>query len=287
MCPRSQLLLVAGIAYAVACVGIVAAPLDDSWGMDFIRPGTGLVIGTLLAHATFLSHWSVFGPLPLISRLPLAVLWLASLQAALIGNLGLSVPEQTTTLLTIAAGTLLCWLSNQFPAWLLKGFFSLRLAQCHDPPAAGFEPVWRFRLGQLCAFTACVAVLLGLGRLGALSLAPRAGHIDRDAVVMIGTVFVTPLFTSSPLFLAWMICQRARWILALSGVMLVGLASWSQIVLLRWCLPPSLDPEFADLAWINGFMMAWIIGLGIAVRSIGFRLTPALRRLNVPASSGS
>jgi hypothetical protein len=45
--------------------------------------GLGCVFGTMFAHTTMASAWTAFGPAALVWRLPLSLLWVVMLAAAL------------------------------------------------------------------------------------------------------------------------------------------------------------------------------------------------------------
>ncbi len=158
--PRHYVYL--GTLPLIALGAFVLAAVPINGRNDFVEDFCiGALLGTMFGQTTMAAAWTALGPAPLILRLPLSLLWVVLLLAALgLGSVVRSTPQQVVVLMAVSLATQ--WIVSQVPLWALALGFGLRLQ--HRDAAEGVHSQKQFGIGQLMIFTAIIAVLLGLGR---------------------------------------------------------------------------------------------------------------------------
>jgi hypothetical protein len=105
----------------------------------------GIAIGSLWGHATLAAAWTVFGPLPLVQRLPIALAWCAALCL-----LALGVSGEAGLALASGVAIAIQWVTVQIVFWPVAAALSLRIDRPGEPDidAGAYR---QFRIGQLLA----------------------------------------------------------------------------------------------------------------------------------------
>jgi hypothetical protein len=202
---------------------LVAAFMSDKPPGKFYEAlFVGSFWGTLFGHTTLAAAWTAFGPAPFVVRLPLTLLWVATLPIAIAINLhmnaglaGMAIPIGSTLFAQ--------WLILQFPLWDLALGMGLRLLHSDDiDQRPGMDPP-QFTIRQLFTVTAIVGVLFGLGRL----LLPVVVQVGREASVF-WLLAAAELLLTFPLVLVVLVRRLTIRGMVLMFV-LVGTASFWQI----------------------------------------------------------
>ncbi len=149
------------VTAAVVC-GFLLLDLGgcDSAGND---PSRALLCGALIAEASLIAFWAVFGPGNLVVRLPSALLlamatWYAVVVGEWLSALRGSIPRSLAT--DVGAGILLIVAVAHVPFWVAKRVFRWQLVQGADDPSPSPRGPWQFRLRHLLLATFLVAVAL-------------------------------------------------------------------------------------------------------------------------------
>ena len=157
-------------------------------------PSRALVCGALIAEASLIAFWAVFGPGNLVVRLPAA--FLAAMTMCYVLVLGNSSVVFSVCRADIAlCGSLLAVAAiAQTPFWIAKRVFRWRLIQGADDPGQPPSGPWQFHIRHLLIATFLVAValsplrwLLGRGSMvvfhsGDLQAVPMAAVFAAGAV---------------------------------------------------------------------------------------------------------
>jgi len=229
----------------------------------------GYLFGTTFGHASMAAALTAFGPLRLVWRLPLSLLWLLSLAGAFYCNvLWYRGPDEIPG--TIAACLAGQFLALQIPFWGLAIGYGLRLRHCENTVPSTHRRELQFGIRELMIITAVVAAIFGAGRLAiavAPSLAPQMG---RETPIFI-FLAAAAVMTSIPLVLAALLPR-----LALAAVILamifMSLATVSEVPLLS-NFHTGPGPDIYHIIAINAFTAAWILSLAVILRISGYRLT--------------
>jgi len=229
----------------------------------------GYLIGTVFGHATLASAWTAFGPLPLILRLPLALLWLAVSVACLALNVW--VHRGPGEIPVILGGCVLCqYAALQVPFWAIALGTGMRLRYRETGSSSSDPREFQFGIRQLMIFTAIVAVIFGMGRLVVTGLGPQ---LEPGAGTVLPTflfLVVASIVMTLPLFLAGLL-PRYWWQAVLVVLLLIGLATACELPLMN-TLPIGGGPDTLHLVCINTFTSAWILALVLVARFSGYRL---------------
>lgn len=250
-------------------LGCVLVVLLDPLRASSQYVSLGYLFGTTFGHASMAAAWTAFGPLRLVWRLLLSLLWLVSLAFAFNCNVPLqSGPDEIPG--TIAACLAGQFLVLQIPFWGLAIGYGLRLRHCENAVASAHRRELQFGIRELLIITAVVAAIFGAGRLAiavAPSLAPQMG---RETPIFI-FLAAAAVMTSIPLVLAALLPR-----LALAAVILamifMSLATVSEVPLLS-NFHTGPGPDIFHIIAINAFTAAWILSLAVIVRISGYRLT--------------
>ena len=239
-------------------------------------PGSGVVetvalgyfLGSLFGHTTVAAAWTAFGPGRLVWRLPLSLIWVASLVAALAINIGLNGGPRDTF---AAIGVCLFgqWVLLQFPLWGLALGYGLRLRHFEDADRGLNHREHQFGIRQLLIVTTIVAVIFGIGRVAVGQLGENLNLGRGEAPIFIFLAVAAIVFTL-PLLLAALMRQ-----LAVPGVLLtlvlIGLATASELPLLRAMLSGP-GPKAGHFIAINAFTAAITLAVAVIVRLNGYSL---------------
>lgn len=233
----------------------------------------GCILGTMFGQTTVASAWSAFGPLPLIWRLPLSVIWTALLFASLGLNLKRAGHGSPRAVAALGVILLQQWLLVQLLLGAVARGCGVQLrrwdeAGRHLPPRTR-----RFSIRQMMVFMVVVSVMLFVGRVVAPMLVPdfyRAGEWR-----FFEALALTAIATTVPLLLAALL---PRWSLpaTLVVLMLIGVLTVWELPLFRFFL--ATGPGQEHLLWINAVTAVWILCFAAVVRISGYRLTASAPR---------
>lgn len=229
----------------------------------------GYLIGTVFAHATLASAWTAFGPLRLILRLPLALLWLAVSVACIALNVWLhNGPGEIPV--TLGACVLCQYGALQLPFWALALGMGIRLRYRESVGLPSDPREYQFGIRQLMIFTAIVAVIFGLGRVVVTRLGPQLSSGGPADIAIFIFLVVASIVMTLPLLLAGLL-PRYWWQAVLVVLLLIGVATAFELPLINSFAKGS-GPDVLHLVWLNAFTSVWILALALVVRFSGYRL---------------
>jgi hypothetical protein len=237
----------------------------------------GLVFGTFFGQATLAAAWTALGPLQLVWRLPLALVWLMTLVAALAINMSLYSPGGGSVMVIIFGSVLVGqWVLAQVPMWGLSIGYGLRLRYAYEDNPATERIERQFGIRQLMLVTAVVATVLGIGRI-VVSAFVRPDDMESGPWIIISFLAVAGIAMMLPLLLAALL-PRFAFPASLLVLILIGLGTAIELPLLNII---QSGPGGGANAWhfygINGVQAAWVLAFAGAVRLSGYGLTTPVR----------
>lgn len=228
----------------------------------------GYLIGTVFGHATLASAWTAFGPLSLILRLPLAILWLAISVACIALNVWVhNGPAEIPVIL--GACVLGQYAALQLPFWVLALGIGARLRHQEIGGIASNPREYQFGIRQLMIFTAIVAVIFGLGRLVVTLLGPQLNLAGGPELPVFIFLVVAASIITLPLLLAGLL-PRYWWQAVLVVLLFIAIATACEWPLINTVTRNG--PDVLHLVCINAFTSAWILAFVLLTRISGYRL---------------
>lgn len=227
----------------------------------------GCIIGSVFTSTILAAAWTAFGPGRLRVRLPLSLLWGALMGLSI--DIVVQMVDGPRQLGYFTLMTSVLWLIAQLPYWGMSLGFGLKL--WHHTTAIGSTNLRQRQFGirQLMIFTACIAVLLGVGRWLVLNV-PKT-MFDSNELKFWGFLFVSQIATSIPLICATMLPRYVPAGLLASLLLITGLAA-AQIPLARQLLvgigPPGGDYWLLIAVSLSGTL--WILLFAAVVRYSGY-----------------
>jgi len=236
----------------------------------------GLVFGTFFGQALLASAWVALGPLPLVWRLPLSLVWLAALVVALAMNISIHGPRGDQEIIVVfACAAFGQWLLAQAPLWGLAVGYGLRVRHASNTSPALARKDQQFGIRQLLIVTAIVAVVLGIGRAIAIAIAPHV-NLEYEPLLIISFLAVAGIIMNVPLVLAAMLPRHAIPV-SMLVLLLIGLGTAAELPLLiaLKSAAPGGGPQAGHFYGINGFQCFWALAVIGALRLGGYGLTSA------------
>lgn len=227
----------------------------------------GYLIGTVFGHATLASAWTAFGPLPLILRFPLALLWLVLSVACIALNVWVHTGPPEIPI-TLGGCVLLQYVALQLPFWAIALGTGVRLRYRASGGPASDSREYQFGIRQLMIFTAIVAVIFGVGRLVVTRLGVQLSSAGGPDLLVFIFLVVASVVMTLPLLLAGLL-PRYWWQAVLVVLLLIGIATACELPLLE-TFHRGGGPDTLHLVWINAFSSAWILALVLVVRVSGY-----------------
>ena len=260
---RNHIWFCAGPLVVLGCLTVVVA---NPLGTGYVT--LGYLFGTIFGHASLAAAWTAFGPLRLVWRLPLSLLWLLSLTAAVACNVWLhGGPDEVTV--TMAGCLVGQFALLQIPFWGLAVGYGLRLRHCEITGQSADRRELQFGIRELMLITTIAGVVLGLGRLAiaaAPSLAPQMGRETPIFIFLAAAAIVTSL----PLVLAGLL-PRLAVPAVIMAMVFIGLTTAAEMPLLgNFHTGPG--PVTLHIISINAFTAGWILCITAIVRISGYRL---------------
>lgn len=253
------------VILGLVLIAIVADMGPGHSGLGYLA--IGFLFGSIFGHATLASGWTALGPAPLLIRLPLSLIWVATIIGAMfIGMSNDGQPLEVTVV--ISCGLVAQWLLVQLPLWGLVMFYGLRVRH-KDELSQAFDPKERqFGIRQLLIFTTIVAIILGVGR-SLITPVSKNFHIQGEALIFMFLAAAAILMTL-PVLLAALLPRRSG--LAIFGILvLIGLATLGEVSLLR-IFDKGSGPDVWHFVWINAFASLWIVGICLVLQLNGYSL---------------
>jgi hypothetical protein len=233
----------------------------------------GAVFGTFFGHAVLAGAWMALGPLRLVWRLPLSLLWLAGLVVALAINFRLYAPGNNVEMAVVFGGVALgLWILAQAPLWMLAMGYSLRLRFAAEGGADRSER--QFGIRELMIVTFVVAVVLAFSRFVVAAVLPAA-QFDAQPLIIISLLAVAGLIMLLPLLLAALLPRHAA-AASLAVLLLAGLATAGELPLftaIQGGGPPGGGPEPGHFYGINACQAAAVLAVAAIVRINGYQLS--------------
>ena len=266
--PRYRVLLWVGPLVGLALLLMASVrpePQPDPWEYVTI----GLVYGTLFGQATLAAAWTALGPLPLVWRLPLSLVWLVALIVALAVNVSLYHAGSDDAVVLFGLIVSGQWLLAQAPLWCLAMGYALRLRYIDDGAA---QPSQRqFGIRQLMLVTAVIAVVLGIGR-AAITAAVQLQEFRWGPLLIISFLAVAGVVMMLPLLLAALL-PRLAVPASLLVLVCIGLGTAGEVPLVNMVNSASgSNVEPWHLVTLNMFQAAWVLLTAGAVRCSGYGL---------------
>ncbi len=262
MIPPRYRILIATVPM-IAVGSILVATL--SWHGNYVSLVVGIVLGTLFGQVSIAAAWTALGPGTKRLRIPLSLVWLATLIASVAFNvMRHSEGDATEMLIRTFLGQ---WLLAQLPLWALVVTYGWRLTY-RQSTVLSIQPSNQFGIHQLMIFTAVVAVTFGAGRMIVVHTTLLQALTGHDLVfALLGVVAVV---ISLPLLIAALLPRKT--LLLVAGVLfLVAIATiWEPPVLHQ--ISGGDGHDHNTLVSINLFTCAWVLAFVLATRLNGYAL---------------
>ncbi len=234
----------------------------------------GLVFGTFFGYSLLAGAWVALGPLPLVWRLPLSLVWLALSIGALAINASSFGPGDWEVIVYFACASFGMWLLAQFPLWALAVGYGLRVRNLRAGGLAHHRQEQQFGIRQLLIVTTIVAVVLGIGRYIVSGVTSQI-NLDAGPLVIISFLAIAGLIMTLPLLLAALL---PRYALPATAVVLVliALGTATELPLLTTLNPAAGGgPHVWHFYGIHSFQCFWVLTVTGVLRWAGYRLAAA------------
>lgn len=266
--PPQRVFLWTGLLVVIGWV-LVAFMDPDPPGRTFEALSLGIFFGTMFGHTTAAAAWAALGPGPLLVRLPLALVWVVMLPAALAVNIGIHSGPGVELAVLFCGYLVGQWLAVQLPLWLLVILFRLKLRHRLAAGLASDPRDWQFGIRQLMIVTAMVAVAVGIGRLVLIHFGERVRDAGADGPILAFLV-VAAVVLSLPPLLASLLPRHFAWA-TLGTLIVLALATVMEATLSRQ-LGLAPRPNVWDCIALNVATVAWVLLFTSAVRWSGYVL---------------
>jgi hypothetical protein len=164
------------------------------------------------------------------------------------------------------------WILAQTPLWGLSIGYGLRLRFTSDVHAATDRNERQFGIRQLMFVTACVAIVLGIGRVFITALAMQE-LLQYRPLVIISFLAITGVLMMLPLLLAALL-PRFAVPASLLVLVLIGLGTAGELPLLTMIGNTGAGgPDSWHFYGINTFQAIWVLAIAGTMRAGGYRLT--------------
>lgn len=259
-----------------------------SWGASISVPASpvhemmiGPMLGTMLQQVVFAAAWTAMGPGHWLVRTPLSFGW-----ACLMGT-AMAVPmafiDEGQNPAEVVLFMVVMWLVAQVPMWGVSRLLGLRLR--HQPTYVP-EPDYRgrqFGIGQLMIFTACVAVLLGAGRL--LIGSQLVTESMQRELPFVAFLLAAQLVMSLPLIIATLLPRRVV-VGVIVGLLLMVGVTCAEIPLAEQFTGGG-DEDVWIFSLLNLTSALWVFAFAAVVRWSGYHFGVPNRALEVPVRNST
>lgn len=246
---------------------IAIAVIEPNGRGSFEYVNIGFFLGSVFGHATLAAAWAALGPGRVWWRVPLSLVWVATLPVAIAINLAMDGGPDDVVVI-IGACLFGQWLIVQLPLWALAVGFGLRLQHVDDWGKTQDRRSRQFSLRHLMIVTTIVGVILGAGRL-LIEWLGESFSFDREAPAFIFLAAAAVILTL-PLLLAGLL---QRWAIpaVLVVLTLIGLVTAWELTLLQM-VPGGggPGPDTDHFVWINAFTMVTVLMGVLLLRLNGY-----------------
>jgi len=261
---RYRILLWAAPVLASQWIAIAVIEPDGRGRFEYVN--IGFFFGSFFGHTTLAAAWAALGPGPIGWRVPLSLVWVATLPIAIAINLDINGGPDDVAVL-IGACLFGQWLIVQLPLWALAIGYGLRLRHIDDWEKMQGRRSRQFSLRHLMVVTTIVGVILGAGRI-LIDWLGESYSLDREAPIFIFLAAAAVILTL-PLLLAGLLPRRAIPAVFLVST-LIGLATAWELTLLRMVPGGAPGPETGHFIGINAFTMVTILAGVLLLRLNGY-----------------
>jgi len=271
MVPRHfRLFLWMAPLFAVNWLLLVFLHPDPGQGRVLELATLGLWFGTMFAHTTLVAAWSAFGPIPLVWRLPLSLIWLVLLALAIGINMSTNGGSKEAAIM-FGALMLGQWFLLQIPLWGMAIGYGIRLQHRDDQERISDPRQQQFGIRQLLTITTLMGVIFGLGRLLVSSYLGRF-NVDGEEYGILAFLGVAAVIVTLPLLLAALLRRHAIPAAVLAAALII-LVTYSELPLLQELFPgPGGGPGSRDFIAINAGASVILLFLLMIVRFNGYSL---------------
>ncbi len=262
---RYRILIWAPLVLVFQWIAIATIEPDGSGSFEYV--GIGFFLGSVFGHTTLAAAWAALGPGRVWWRVPLSLVWVATLPVAIAINLGLNNgPDDAVVVIGVCLFGQ--WLIVQLPLWALAIAYGLRLQHVDDWGKIQDRSSRQFSLRHLMIVTTIVGVILGAGRI-LIGWLGESFRLDREAPAFIFLAAAAVILTL-PLLLAGLL---PRWAIpaVLVVLTLIGLVTAWELTLLQM-VPGGggPGPDTGHFVWINAFTMVTVLMGVLLLRLNGY-----------------
>ena len=263
--------------FAVGCIAPhpLLALLNDS-------PGTwveGIVLGTIFAQSVLAAAWGAWGPGAVSERVPQSLLCAVVLGTSLAIGV-LLLPGAIIDVAIFPLLTMTLWLIALVPFSGIAIFLDLQLRYQADDRGSEFKKPRQFKINQVLAFTALIAVLFAWLRL--FIQCSAYGRIESDDFNFWFALMATQVVSNLPLICVSLLPQNRR------NQMILALVLVGAITLLEYWYAGRLisgmgPPDYLGqvFLWSNLTSVVWVLVFTLLVRRCGYHLSrPCLTESN-------
>lgn len=225
----------------------------------------GCIFGTMFGQTTFASAWAAFGPLPLIWRLPLSLIWVAILFTAWELNLRENRNGADGAGGVMGAFLLGNWLLLQIPFWVIALGWRIRMEPAEELIQSDQSRPGQFSIAELIIAVAIVGVAFCVGRFVVPIL--ELGNRRVGEWPLYRFLSLAGMALSLPLLLTSMMSRRPMRGTLVVLLMIAVVTFWE----------PSIMRFFGEhvplkFGWINAWTAAWVLAFVLVARLSGYRL---------------
>jgi hypothetical protein len=263
---QTRLYLAAGTLIVTSWLTLAFADPDGEGGGITETVRLGYFLGSLFGHPTLAAAWTALGPGKLSWRLPLSIVWVGTLGAAIAVNIAINGGPDGVAIV-LGACFLSQWFVLQIPLWTIAVVFRLQLRHVNDVQSQPKQ--LQFGIRQLIIVTAIVGVMLGIGRMLVANLG-QSLNWNRETPLFIFLAMAAIVMTL-PLLLAALM-QRWSFLSVILALTLIALATIGEAPLLQTSVGSGARPNTIDLAAINATTALFVLVFTGVVRLCGYRL---------------
>jgi hypothetical protein len=265
--------LLAALGVLVGAGWLVVAFLDIHGPRSLLNGVlVGLTWGTAHGQGSLSAAWCALGPLGLVRRAPLALVWLSILVIAY-GFSTVGPPGRLDVILffLLSGALILQWILVQAALWIVAYLSGRRVIVVTTQVGDGRE-YSQFGIRHLLILTLVVGLVLGAGRLTLAGLESSNVASEWQLVVVFGLIAVANAFISTPLILVALTNRLAvAGIGAAAG--LSAVVTMIELPIITYLLPPPVAWEdHLAILCANVVQCVWILAVIWLLRAGGYEL---------------
>jgi hypothetical protein len=267
------------IAYVLFCAGLIVlmpAPGSQTWSR---MVGAAILFGIVLGHGICASIWMSLGTGSTQTRTNLGLVWLlliATAGAVRIGQIGPATAVDVA-IFTLAVGTVLMVqaIFVRSLLWITRVSFEIELAsQAAAPGHAGDRS--QFKIAQIMAFTAMVAIVIAIGR-GLVQLLAASDVLAASPLPLYVFIAVATVLVTLPIAAASLLDRHSIFAMTVAAVFIFGVTAVELPTLTAAKLAYRNDLSSLMVVAINLSTSLVVLAYTLGLRLFGFRLTMGSR----------